>query len=56
MPGQLFVPTRRTDPNRKLGRFIGPRRDYRCEICQGWGTVPVYGKDGLDPYLIPQKG
>jgi hypothetical protein len=44
------------DPNRKVGRFIGPRRDFRCEICGGWGRVEANDNQGVDPYLIQKKG
>lgn len=44
------------DPWRRLGRFLGRRRDYRCEECGGYGLVEATIKQGIDQYLIPKKG
>lgn len=44
------------DPERRLGRFLGRRRDYHCEECGGWGVVPATTKQGIDQYLVPKKG
>ena len=44
------------DPWRRLGRFLGRRRDYRCELCGGYGVVAVDGLDRLDAYMLPHRG
>lgn len=46
-------PPSTTDPDDEKGRKMGRRRDYRCETCKGWGTLPARGKERLDPYMTP---
>ena len=41
------------DPDTARGRRMGKRRYFRCPTCSGYGVVPAYGKDRLDPYMIP---